>query len=244
VPETAIEVRDARVTYRVTSEHRVTVKERLGRTARAREVTLVEAVRGVSFDVKVGEIVGLVGSNGSGKSSLLRAIAGLHALESGSIRVRGEPALLGVGAVLNKKLSGARNIWLGCLALGMTREETGALFDDIVEFSGLRHAIDRPMRTYSSGMRSRLSFAIATAVRPDILLVDEVLSVGDIRFRKRASARLAEMRGEAAAVILVSHNLREIEKLCTRALWMEEGRLVMDAAAALVVETYGAGAES
>jgi len=240
VSEVAIRVRDACVTYRVTSERAITLRDRVGGRSRSREVAVVEAVRGVSLDVGVGEIVGLLGTNGSGKSSLLRAIAGLHPLESGSIGVRGEPALLGVGAVLNRKLSGARNVMLGCLALGMPLSEAKNRFDEIVAFAELGHAIGRPMHTYSSGMKSRLAFAIATAVKPEILLVDEVLSVGDIGFRKRALRRLEEMRDEATAVVFVSHNLGQVKRLCSRALWMEEGRVIMDDETRRVIKAYKA----
>lgn len=238
VSDIAIQVRDASITYRVTSERPGTMRERVGPRTRSREIAVVQAVRGVSFDVHEGEIVGLVGTNGSGKSSLLRAIAGLHPLESGWIGVRGEPALLGVGAVLNKQLSGTRNIRLGCLALGMSMSDTNRYFDEIVDFAELRHAIGRPMSTYSSGMKSRLAFAIATAVRQDILLVDEVLSVGDIGFRKRALQRLEVLRDQATAVVFVSHNLGQVKSLCTRALWMEQGRVVMDGDAARVTKAY------
>jgi teichoic acid transport system ATP-binding protein len=240
VSDLAIRVRRASVTYRVTSERPGTLRERVGGRTKAREIAVVRAVRGVSFDVRVGEIVGVVGTNGSGKSTLLRAIAGLHPLESGWIGVRGEPALLGVGAVLNKKLSGARNIMLGCLALGMPLDSARRHFDDIVDFAQLRHAIGRPMSTYSSGMKARLAFAIATSVRQDILLVDEVLSVGDIGFRKRALQRLEVLRDRAAAVVFVSHNLGQVKRLCNRALWMEEGRVVMDGEARSVTKAYQA----
>jgi teichoic acid transport system ATP-binding protein len=238
VSDVAIRVRDVWVTYRVTSERTATLRERMGPGRTSRETAVVEAVRGVSFDVKEGEIVGLIGTNGSGKSSLLRVIAGLHPIESGWIGVKGEPSLLGVGAVLNKKLSGSRNVMLGCLALGMSISEARDSYDEIVDFAELRHAIGRPMRTYSSGMKARLNFAIATSAKPDLLLVDEVLSVGDIGFRERALQRLEDLRDRSSAVILVSHNLGQIRRHCSRALWMEEGRLIMDGPAKLVAKTY------
>jgi teichoic acid transport system ATP-binding protein len=244
VNDIAIRVRDACVTYRVTAERSVTLRERVGqrvdRRLGGREVAVVEAVRGVSFDVRMGEIVGLVGTNGSGKSSLLRAIAGLLPLESGSIEVRGEPTLLGVGAVLNNKLSGTRNVMLGCLALGMPIGEVRSRFDEIVDFAEIRDAIGRPLRTYSSGMKSRLAFSIATAVKPDMLLVDEVLSVGDIGFRKRAMQRLEELRDQASAVVFVSHNLGQVRRLSSRALWLEEGRAVMYDESRRVTKAYKA----
>ncbi|HLA67302.1 MAG TPA: ATP-binding cassette domain-containing protein [Acidimicrobiia bacterium] len=234
----AIDVRNASVVYRVYSDHRLTLRERLTMRRRSREFTQVRAVTDVSFKVKTGEVVGLIGSNGSGKSTLLSAIAGLQPLASGSIRVRGEPTLLGVGAVLDAQLSGARNVMLGCLALGMSRSEANERFDDIVDFAGLRAAIDRPMRTYSSGMRSRLHFSIATSVDPDILLVDEVLAVGDRDFRRRSLKRITDLQGSAKVVVLVTHGLHQVRKVCSRAIWIEEGRLMADGPPDDVLDQY------
>lgn len=235
---TAIEVEDASVTYRVYLDRRPSLREQITVRRRRREHTQVEAVKDVSFSVETGEILGLIGANGSGKSSLLSAIAGLQPVSEGSIRVRGEPTLLGVGAVLDGQLSGARNVLLGCMALGMTRAESEARLDSIVDFAGLRPAIDRPLRTYSSGMRSRLHFAIATSMEPDILLVDEVLAVGDRDFRRRSLKRIEELRANAKVVVLVSHNLKQIDRVCTRAIWLEEGRLMADGTPDDVVGAY------
>lgn len=233
----AIQARDVSVTYRVYTDRPVSLRQRVT-MGRGRAFDTVRAVEGVSFEVAAGEVVGLVGTNGSGKSTLLSAIAGLQPVSGGSLRVRGEPALLGVGAVLNNQLSGARNVLLGLMALGMTRREAEAAFDGVVDFADLRHAIDRPMRTYSSGMRSRLHFAIATTVQPDILLIDEVLAVGDRDFRRRSLRRIEEIRSHASVVVLVSHSLRQVTKVCTRALWMESGRLMADGAPDEVVDAY------
>lgn len=237
-PMTAIEVKDASVTYRVYLDRRPSLREQITVRRRRREHTQVEAVKDVSFTVETGEILGLIGANGSGKSSLLSAIAGLQPVSAGSIRVRGEPTLLGVGAVLDGQLSGARNILLGCMALGMTRAESESRFDSIVDFAGLRRAIDRPLRTYSSGMRSRLHFAIATSMEPEILLVDEVLAVGDRDFRRRSLKRIEELRANAKVVVLVSHNLKQIDRVCTRAIWLDEGRLMADGTPDDVVRAY------
>lgn len=233
----AVEARDASVTFRVYADRANSLRKRM--TVRgAREYVTVSAVRDVSFSIRAGEVVGLIGTNGSGKSTLLSAIAGLQPMSSGSILVRGEPALLGVGAVLDKDLSGARNTLLGCMALGMSRSEAEAAFEDIVEFSGLGDAIERPMRTYSSGMRSRLHFAIATSMRPDVLLVDEVLAVGDRDFRRRSLRRIQDIRDAASVVILVSHNLKQVTRTCSRVLWMDGGRLMADGEPDQVVADY------
>jgi teichoic acid transport system ATP-binding protein len=239
----AIRADSASVTYRVYADHRPNLRETLSWKHHAREHAIVEAVRDVSFEVRFGEVIGLIGSNGSGKSSLLRAVAGLQPLSAGAIEVAGEPALLGVGAVLSGRLSGARNVLLGCMALGMTRSEAEDRFDEIVEFAGIRDAIDRPMRTYSSGMRSRLQFAISTAVAPDILLIDETLAVGDRAFKQRSLERIGLLQEAAKVVVLVTHNLGQVNKVCTRAMWMEGGRLVLDGSPKQVIKAYKAATE-
>lgn len=157
--------------------------------ARHREIY---ALRGVTFQLSAGEVLGVVGSNGSGKSTLLRSIAGLVPLESGRIRATSMPTLLGIGPALKPALSGRRNIFIGGLAMGLDRRSLEERFDEIVEFSGLRDVIDLPMRAYSSGMRARLLFSLSTALRPDLLLIDEALAVGDTSFRQRSHQRLIE----------------------------------------------------
>ena len=188
----------------------------------------------------MGEAVGIIGANGSGKSTLLRAIAGLQSLESGSIRVRGEVGLLGVGAALKPKVSGYRNVFLGGLAMGLSRDEIDSRMEEIVEFSGLGDAMARPMNTYSSGMRARLAFSIATLRTPDILLIDEALAVGDKNFREKSLQRIREIQAAAGTVIMVTHNLNEIRETCSRAIWLEEGALQADGPADDVLEQYEA----
>jgi teichoic acid transport system ATP-binding protein len=146
--------------------------------------------------------------------------------------------LLGVGAALHSELSGRRNITIGCLALGLSRRDVAEKEAEIIEFAGLVDFIDLPMRTYSSGMKARLHFAIATAVTPEILLIDEALAVGDKEFKKKSSARIQEIRDRAGTVILVSHNLAEIKQTCTRAIWLENGMVAMDGPATEVVAAY------
>jgi len=234
----AIRADDVEITYRVYADKRPTIRQRLVEGTKSRAYQEVEAVKGVTLHVRAGEAVGIVGSNGSGKSSFLRAIAGLLPLDAGSILVRGEPTLLGVGAALNNKLSGARNVLIGCMALGMTRAEAEARFDSVVDFAGVRHAIDRPLRTYSSGMKSRLHFAIATSVDPDILLIDEALSTGDADFKQKSEKRIRRLRKKAKVIILVSHNLSQVRKACNRAVWMNEGVLMADGKPKKVIKAY------
>jgi len=198
----------------------------------------VQALRGISLVACEGDVVGVVGANGAGKTTLLRAIAGLLPPAQGQVYTRGQAALLGVNAALLEDLTGARNITLGCLAMGMTRGEARDAYDRIVEFSGLGASIGLPMRAYSTGMAQRLRFAIAAARDQDILLVDEALATGDAEFRKRSAGRMAELRERAATVFLVSHSLDAIAASCTRAVWLEAGRVRMDAETAEVVSAY------
>ena len=199
----------------------------------------VEILKGVDLVIKSGETHAIMGPNGSGKSTLLSALAGLIKPTSGEILVSCEPKLLGVGAVLLNGATGIRNIRLGCLALGMSSDELDDRVAEIVEFTGLGEAIDRPLKTYSAGMRARLHFAISTAVQPEILLVDEALSVGDKEFRKKSRAKIESLLANAGTLFLVSHSTRQIEKLCTRGLWLESGKLLADGPIADVIAQYG-----
>lgn len=237
-PGVVIHAEDVHVTYRLYADRRPTLRETLSLRRASREHVVVEAVRGVSFDIRAGEVVGLVGPNGSGKSTLLRTIAGLQPVTSGTMLVSGDPTLLGVGAVLDSHMSGARNVLLGCMAQGMSRQEAEQHFDEIVEFAGVRHAIDRPLRTYSSGMRARLMFGISTAVMPDILLIDETLAVGDRAFKQRSVDRIAALQDQASVVILVAHNLKQVRTACNRVIWLEDGKIVLDGKPGKVVRAY------
>jgi teichoic acid transport system ATP-binding protein len=197
----------------------------LGRKTRG-SIREVHAIRGMSFVAYRGDAVGVIGRNGSGKSTLLRAIAGLLPPEQGNVYTDGEAALLGVNAALLDDLTGERNVVLGCLAMGMSKQEVKAKYQGIVDFSGVGDFIDLPMKTYSSGMGSRLRFAIAASKSHEVLLVDEALATGDAEFRVKSHARIEELRAEANTVFLVAHNLEEVEQTCNRVIWMERGRMV------------------
>jgi teichoic acid transport system ATP-binding protein len=199
---------------------------RMMRRQRRPSVREVHAIRGVSFVAYRGDAVGVIGRNGSGKSTLLRAIAGLLPAEQGSVYTDGHGALLGVNAALLEDLTGDKNVILGCLAMGMTRQETKDRFPQIVDFSGVGDFISLPMKTYSTGMGSRLRFAIASAKSHDVLLVDEALATGDAEFRQKSRRRIDELRAHAGTVFLVAHNLGEIEENCNRVIWLEKGRIV------------------
>jgi teichoic acid transport system ATP-binding protein len=197
----------------------------LGRRRRA-SIREVHALRGLSFVVNRGDAVGVIGRNGSGKSTLLRAIAGLLPAEQGNVYTTGEAALLGVNAALLEDLTGERNVILGCLAMGMSKQETRAKYQSIVDFSGVGDFIDLSMKTYSSGMGSRLRFAIAAAKSHEVLLIDEALATGDAEFRIKSHRRIDELRAQAGTVFLVAHNLGEIEETCNKVIWLEKGRIV------------------
>ena len=234
----AVEICDVDIKYRVYEERYFSAREMFSRGFKSRASIQVHAVKSVSFDVHVGEAIGIVGSNGSGKSTLLRAIAGLQSLESGTIRVRGQVGLLGVGAALKPTLSGYRNVMLGGLAMGLTTDEIESKIDEIVEFSGLGEAMARPMNTYSSGMRARLAFSIATLQIPDVLLIDEALAVGDKEFREKSLQRVREIREAAGTVIMVTHNLDEIRETCSRAVLLDEGVLLAAGNVKEVIDHY------
>ncbi|WP_407701593.1 ABC transporter ATP-binding protein [Thermomonospora amylolytica] len=199
----------------------------------------VHAVKGVSFVAYRGDAIGVIGTNGSGKSTLLKAIAGLLPPHSGGVYTQGQPSLLGVNAALMRDLSGDRNIILGCLAMGLTPEETRAKYDEIVKFADLKPGfIHYPMSTYSSGMGARLRFAIAAARTHDILLIDEALATGDAKFKRRSKAKIEELRKDAGAVFLVAHNLDVVEETCNRVIWLDDGRIRMDGDTREVIAAY------
>jgi teichoic acid transport system ATP-binding protein len=235
---TAISVRDVHVDYEVFGD-RAPLRARLsGRNASGRSV--VHAVRGVTFDVAEGETLGLIGFNGSGKSTLLSSIAGLLPVSSGEILVSAEPKLMGVGAALLGQVSAYRNIRLGCLALGMSADEADANIDELVAFTELGDAIHRPLNTFSSGMRARVHFAVATAVQPKILLIDEALAVGDRKFRAKSRERIESIIENAGTLIMVNHSLEQLASFCDRGIWLDEGRIRLDGPIREVIDAYSA----
>ena len=229
---------DVHVTYRVYEDRRPSLRETVrGERRRAREI---HAVRGVSFVAKRGESIGILGRNGSGKSTLLQALAGVLPVDQGEVYARSQPTLLGVGSALQNNVSGRRNIVLGCLALGLPAAEVDGRVDEVIAFAGLEEFIDLPMSAYSSGMRARLLFAIATAVVPDILVIDEALAVGDEAFRLKSKERIASLRDEAGTVFLVSHALDTMAESCSRIIWLERGRIIADGEPDDIIARYRA----
>ena len=218
----------------------VAALRRIVRRGPAPGVQYIKAVRGVSFVAHEGDAVGLIGRNGSGKSTLLAAIAGLLPAQKGTIYTSAQPALLGVNAALLPQLSGERNIELGSLAMGLTPAEAAERRDAIVEFAGIGNFVSLPMRTYSSGMSARLRFAIAASVNHDILLIDEALGTGDAEFQRKSQQRIEELRAEAGTVFLVTHSSQVVRETCNRAIWLEQGKIVMDGDVSTVVDAYDA----
>jgi teichoic acid transport system ATP-binding protein len=236
----SIKLEGVSVTYRTPYERKPTLRStvvRLGR--RQRLVREVKALRGVSLEVPHGSVLGVVGANGAGKSTLMRTIAGILPPSDGRLEVRGRVStLLALGVGFNRDLTGRDNVVLGGLAAGLTRRELEQSYDDIVAWAELEEFIDLPMRTYSSGMFGRLAFSVAVHMNPDILLIDEALSVGDSHFRRKSLDKMRELCGEARTIVLVSHALQNIRELCDNAIWMHKGELRLCAEPDAVIDAY------
>jgi ABC-type polysaccharide/polyol phosphate transport system ATPase subunit len=197
------------------------------------------ALRDVSFEVLEGEVFGVIGQNGSGKSTLLKCMAGILQPTSGSIAVhRKMSALLELGAGFHPELTGRENVFLNAAILGISRRDIAARFDDIVEFSGLANFIDSPVKTYSSGMYVRLAFAVAINVDPRLLIVDEILAVGDVTFQQRCLEKFVEFRTDGRTIVLVTHDLTSVRNMCDRAIWLQHGSVIAEGDPAELVDAY------
>ena len=197
------------------------------------------AVKDVSFQMRRGEAWGIVGSNGSGKSTILKAVSGILKPWKGSITVNGSIApLIELGAGFDGNLTARENIFLNGCILGHSEKYMKEHFDEIVEFAGLEKFLDSPIKNYSSGMKARLGFAVATSVKPDLLIVDEILSVGDFRFRKKCEQRIQEMLDRGTTLLYVSHTMPEVLRICQKAMWMDKGVIRMSGSAEEVCDAY------
>lgn len=236
----AVRVENVSVTYRTTFERTPTFKSaitRLGRGERA--VREVEAIKNVSFEVFDGTALGIVGSNGAGKSTLVRTLGGILPPTSGRIEVHGKiSALLALGVGFNAQLSGSENVMLGGLAAGMSRQQIRERAQEIEDFAELGDFMEMPIRTYSSGMRSRLAFAVSVHMDPDILMIDEALSAGDAKFKKKAAAKMHDLMGSARAMFIVSHSMPSIKEMCNRAIWLHKGELKLEGEVDEVIAAY------
>lgn len=242
----AVIVEDAHLAFPLVGNRARGIKEAFLAIATGRRATTGPrtfwAVRGVSLAVERGEVVGLIGRNGSGKSTLLRIIAGIYTPDRGSVRTTGRiSSMLELGAGFRDELTGHENIRLSGAIMGYAAAEIDALTEPIIEFAGLEEFIRQPLRTYSSGMRSRLGFAVASAVQPDILLIDEALTVGDESFKQKSMARIEEMVARNdTAVVVVSHSTQELRRLCTRLCLLDHGRVISSGEPNEVIARYHA----
>lgn len=218
----AISVKDLHISYRTLKAF--SIKKSLLKLKKSK-TEVFEAVKGVTFDVEKGKILGIIGKNGSGKSTLLRSIAGIFSADSGSINLYGNSvSLLSIGVGFQKKLTGYENIFLSGMLLGFSEEEIKEKIDSIIEFSELKDFIYKPVSTYSSGMYSKLAFSITAILETDIMLIDEVLSVGDVKFKEKSYNKMKELiSDDKRTVVIVSHNSKTIIELCDKVIWLHEG---------------------
>ncbi len=224
--------------FRLYAERNNTLKSTImrGRKARFEEFW---AVKDVSFEVPKGSTFGLIGRNGSGKSTLLKMLARILYPDGGNITMNGRTAsLLEVGSGFHPELSGRENIYLNGAILGMQRKEIEHRFDDIVDFSGVRKFIDQPVKNFSSGMYVRLGFSVAIHMRPEILIVDEILSVGDAEFRAKSAAKFQELMATGCTIVLVSHSMNQVRALCDHVAWIDGGSLKQIGTSKTVVDAY------
>lgn len=235
--EIAITVKDLKIRYK--SVQAYSIKKSLLRMKNA-ETKEFEAVRGISFEVKQGEILGITGKNGSGKSTMLRALANIFSADEGSIDLHGHTvSLLAIGVGFMKDLTGRENIMLSGMLLGFTEDQVREKMPEIIDFAGLGKFIDMPVRTYSSGMYSKLAFSITAILETEIMLIDEVLSVGDEKFKKKSYKKMKSLiSNRDRTVVIVSHNLATLEELCDRVLWMHDGKKKMLGEPQEVLEKY------
>jgi len=227
-PNAAIVVRDLGVVYSLKLNRKQTIRDTLTRRARRDGDSDFWALRHVTFSVANGESLGVIGPNGAGKSTLLQVLAGILTPSEGTVQVEGHiSSLLTLGVGFDQDLSGVDNIRLAGAFMGMPHRDVEDRLATIVEYAELGQFIDAPIKTYSSGMRARLGFAIATSVDPDILLLDEVLATGDAAFREKSKQRVLELVGGAKAIVLVTHDMSWVQEYCTRAMLIEQGRIVL-----------------
>lgn len=223
--ENAIEVHNITKSFKIYLDKGHTMKERLlFRKRRAYEVRSV--LNGISFEVKKGEAIGLIGHNGCGKSTTLKLLTKIMYPDSGSIEMRGRvSSLIELGAGFHPDMSGRENIYINASIFGLTRSEIDRRLEDIIAFSELEQFIDNPVRTYSSGMYMRLAFSVAINVDADILLIDEILAVGDVAFQAKCFNKLREIKGNGTTIVIVSHSLSQIEQICERSYWIDKGEI-------------------
>ena len=237
----AINVEHLTMEFIVSNDKIDTLKEYFIRTIKRDkgESKKVKVLDDISFTVKRGEKLGILGFNGAGKSTLLRIIAGIYEPSDGQITINGKIApLLELSAGFDKNYSGKDNIYLNGALLSMSKEFLDEKYDEIVEYSELGDYINYPVKNYSKGMKAKLGFSIATLIDPDILIIDEILSVGDIKFRKKSGEKLNEMMADGVTVLLVSHSINQVRRICDRCIWIDSGELIMEGEVNEVCDAY------
>ena len=239
----AIEVKDLVISYQ--NLKKTSIKKTLLHLKRQKPDRFV-AVKGISFYVREGEILGIIGKNGSGKSTTLNALAGIFSPDSGSIDLNGHSiSLLSIGVGFIREMTGRENITLSGMLLGFTEEQVKAKEQEIIDFAEIGEFIDMPVRTYSSGMYSKLAFSITAILETDIMLIDEVLSVGDQRFKKKSLRKMKSLiADEDRTVVIVSHSIGTLRRLCEKVMWMEDGKIMMFGDADEVLDKYEAYMDS
>jgi len=242
--EAVISVRDLRKRFLVNRSGANSLKTRL-MWFKHRQIETLEVLNGLSFDIFKGECVSVIGKNGAGKSTLLALLAKVYKPTSGTISIRGRIApLLELGAGFHPDLSGRENVFFNGIILGLTRKQIAERLDAIIDFSEVRQHIDAPVRTYSSGMLARLGFAVAVHVDADILLVDEVLSVGDLEFEEKCFGKINEFRHHGGTIFFVSHDLEAVRRVSDRCMWLRKGTIALSGNAAEVTEAYEKAAQA
>lgn len=235
--EYAVEVQDLKLQYKCLRN--VSVKRGL-LSIKKNQAEAIEALKGISFRVRKGEILGVIGKNGSGKSTLVRVLAGIFEPDGGSVNMHGHTvSLMSIGVGFQKKLSGRENILLSGMLLGFRENEIRLKMDEIIEFSELGDFIDRPVKTYSSGMYSKLAFSITAVLETEVMLIDEVLSVGDAKFKKKSLKKMKQLiTDQDRTVIIVSHSNETLRELCDEILWLHDGEVKMQGSTEQVIEAY------
>lgn len=241
--ETMIEVRDVSMRFRMANDRISSIKEyAIARLRGKLKYNEFEALKHVSFDVKRGEVMGLIGHNGAGKSTLLKVISGILKPTEGSVIVRGNVApMLELGSGFDFDMTGRENIFLNGAILGYSEDFLKSKYDEIVAFSEIGPFIDMPLRNYSSGMVARLAFSVATVVVPEVLIVDEVLAVGDAEFQEKSRKRMVELMSGGTTVLFVSHSMEQIREICNRVVWLERGQMQCFGEARDVCDAYENG---
>lgn len=238
--ENAVELRNVEMHFNMSSERFESLKEYFLKLIKGKlHFEKFVAINNVSFDIKKGDVFGIVGLNGSGKSTTLKIISGILEPTKGTVETEGIIApLIELGAGFDMELTARENIYLNGSVLGYSKKFMDEKFDDIVEFSEMKDFLDVPMKNYSSGMVARIGFAIATVTTPDILIVDEILAVGDFLFQQKCEERISKMMNDDTTVIIVSHSIEQIERLCKHCVWLEHGKIKMIGDTAEVCEAY------